>query len=107
MYALFTQIVSDEALDRISTKDGFEAAENERDPLQLLILIKNEHSLHMNDVTGEEAKYVAQMRYNRMRQIAGMPLTEYLERFEMAVANMTALGCAGIPDEKRKHDISS
>jgi hypothetical protein len=102
IFSILQQAVTTEGWNRVKARTGFEAARGARDPNALLKLIKTEHSLKMNNVSDGEARYIAETRYNRIRQVAGMSLAEYSDAFHMAVKNMETLNCDEKPSESRQ-----
>ena len=101
MFAILESVVTEEGWNRVKSRTGFTEAETAKCPLELLKLINLEHSLKMNNVSDNEARYIAESRYNNVSQGPVRTLAEYADVFAMCVTNMTTLKCAGIPDEER------
>ena len=95
-------MVTDEGWNRVKSRNGFTDALAEKCPLLLLRLVTMEHSLKMNNVTDNEARYIAEDRYHKVMMGPTRSLAEYSDLFEMCIRNMTTLECVGIPDEARQ-----
>ena len=52
-----------------------------KNPLALIQIIKNVHSLKLQHIDIEEARYVAMQRYSNIRHLPGVSLTEYRSAF--------------------------
>mgnify|MGYP003386305885 CR=1 FL=1 len=102
MFAIMESVVTDEGWNRVKSRNGFAAALAAKCPLLLMRLVTMEHSLKMNNVSDDEAKYIAEDRYHRISMGPVRTLAEYFEVFNMAVTNMNTLGCVGVPEEARQ-----
>ena len=102
MFAIIESVVTDEGWNRVKSRNGFTDALAEKCPLLLLRLVTMEHSLKMNNVTDNEARYIAEDRYHKVMMGPTRSLAEYSDLFEMCIRNMTTLECVGIPDEARQ-----
>lgn len=69
MFGVATQTLSNEGMDRVRNRAGFADVQNAWCPLELVKLAEAEHSLQMNNVSEEEAKYVAARRYNTLKML--------------------------------------
>jgi hypothetical protein len=105
IYSLLEGCVTVEGFDKVSRMGGFAAtvAENgDRDPRALLALIVAQHTLKTNDVSDDEAKYIAEQRYGRLRMTPEQSLTEFNNAFKAVIKNMTTLQCEQIPTEAKQ-----
>lgn len=101
MFAILESVVTEEGWNRVKSRAGFDKAETDKCPLELMKLINVEHSLKMNNVSDNEARYIAEDRYHRVAQGPTRSLAEYADVFAMCVTNMETLKCVSIPDEER------
>ena len=101
MCAILESVVTDEGWNRVKSRNGFADAQREKCPLLMLRLVTMEHSLKMNNVTDDEARYIAEDRYHKVRMGPQMSLAEYFDVFAMCVSNMTTLNCVAVPSEPR------
>jgi hypothetical protein len=100
MFGTVTQTVSDEGMDRVRNRVGYADVQDSWDPLELLKLIRAEHSLQMHNVSEEEAKYVAAMRYNTVKMLPQQSLSDYTANFNRLCENMKTLKCTDNPSKK-------
>jgi hypothetical protein len=100
MFGVVTQTVSDEGMDRVRNRVGYTDVQNSWDPLELLKLIKAELSLQMHNISEEEAKYVAAMRYNTVKMLPQQLLSDYTANFNRLCENMRTLKCTDNPSKK-------
>jgi hypothetical protein len=100
MFGVTTQTVSDEGMDRVKNKAGFADVQTAWCPLELVRLIEAEHSLQMNNVSEEEAKYVAARRYNTAKMLPQQSLSDYTANFNRLCENMRTLKCTDNPSKK-------
>ncbi len=100
MFGVTTQTVSDEGMDRVRNRAGFSDVQNAWCPLELVKLVEAEHSLQINNVSEEEAKYVAARRYNTIKMLPQQSLSEYTANFNRLCENMKTLKCADYPSKK-------
>lgn len=101
MSALLESVVSEEGWNRVKSRNGFTEAEREKCPLKLMNLVITEHSLKMNNVSDDEARYIAEDRYHKVAMGPTRTLAEYSDIFAMCVNNMETLKCVSIPTEDR------
>jgi hypothetical protein len=101
MFAIVESCVTDEGWNRVKSRNGFAEALAAKCPLLLLRLVTMEHSLKMNNVTDNEARYIAEDRYHKVMMGPMRSLAEYYDVFDMCVNNMKTLECVGIPEEPR------
>ena len=101
MFALLERVVTAEGWNRVKSREGFAEAETRKCPLMLLRIIVMEHSLKMNNVTDNEARYIAEDRYHKILMHSEASLAEYGDEFQLCVSNMETLKCEGIPSEER------
>jgi hypothetical protein len=74
MFGLMLSCVSDEKLDKMTADEGHAGA---RGPLLLFNIIRRIHSLQQSNIGVAESQYLAQERYNAIRQLTGMLLSDY------------------------------
>ncbi len=55
------------------------ACNNKKNPLKLINILKNVHSLRMNHINTVEAQYLATQRYQNIRMLPDVSLSEYRE----------------------------
>ena len=94
-------VVTEEGWNRVKSRTGYQEAEAIKCPLELFKLINIEHSLKMNNVSDNEARYIAEDRYHKVAMGPTRSLAEYSDVFTMCVENMKTLKCVSIPDESR------
>jgi hypothetical protein len=108
-HAIYSQLeacVTTEGFDKVSRMAGFAAAmidaKGGRDPRALLALIVAEHSLKTDNVSDEEAIYIAETRYQRLRMTPEQSLTDFNKAFRAVIKNMTTLNVDPVPNEKKQ-----
>ena len=101
MCAILESVVTEEGWNRVKSRSGFADAQTSKCPLEMIKLVKMEHSLKMNNVSDKEARYIAEDRYNKVVMGPTRSLAEYYEVFNMCVDNMTTLECEGMQSEER------
>jgi hypothetical protein len=105
IYSLLEACVSTEGYDKVSRMAGFANTVNaagERDPKAQLALIVAEHTLKTDNVSDTEAKYIAERRFDRIRMLDGMTLTEFTKAFKAVVKNMETLAVDPVPTEAKQ-----
>lgn len=79
MFAVIESVVTEEGRNRVKSRNGFEEAQEAKCPLKLLRLVTMEHSLKMNNVSDDEARYIAEDRYHRISMRPVKTLAEYFD----------------------------
>jgi hypothetical protein len=84
--------MSDEGSEMVREHSAWTECNNdEKDPLKLINKVRNVHLLRMNNINKAEAQYLAAQRYQNIRMLPGVSLTEYRIAFDQAVENMKEL----------------
>jgi hypothetical protein len=100
MFGLIFSCLSEEGAEMVREHSGWDDCNNEKNPLKLINIIKNVYSLRMNNINTEEAQYLASQRYQNIRMLPGVSLSEYRTAFTQAVSNnMTELNHPQVPTD--------
>jgi hypothetical protein len=107
MFGLIMSCLSTEGVDMVRDNANWEKVNNDKNPLALIQIIKNVHSLKLQHIDIEEARYVAMQRYFNIRHLPGVSLTDYRTSFELCIENLTTLSHPSIPSpaEQARHFI--
>jgi hypothetical protein len=63
IFGLIFSCLSEEGAEMVKEHDAWTACNNEKNPLKLINIIKNVHSLRMNNINTAEAQYLATQRF--------------------------------------------
>ena len=99
MFGLIFNHMSDEGSEMVREHSAWTDCNNEKDPLKLINIVRNVHSLRMNNINTAEAQYLAAQRYQNIRMLPGVSLAEYRIAFDQAVENMKELKHQHIPTD--------
>ncbi len=75
----------------VRENDKWREVNEKKDPLALVQIIKNVHSLKLQHIDIDEARYVALQRYSNIRNLPGVLLTDYRTSFELCIGNLITL----------------
>lgn len=67
--------------------------------IKLINIIKNVHSLKLQNIDNAEAQYIAMQRYITIKMLSNISLTDYKAAFVQAVQDLTVLQHSNIPTE--------
>jgi hypothetical protein len=80
MFGLIMSCLSKEGGDMVKENGNWDAVNVAKDPLTLIQIIKNVYSLNLQHIDIDEARYVAMQRYQSIRHLPGVYLTDYRHR---------------------------
>ncbi len=93
MFGVIFECLSDEGSEMVREHKDWSDTNRENNPLKLIniIIIKNVHSLRLQNIDNAEAQYIAMQKYQNIRQVPGMSMTEYRNAFDQTIADLTVL----------------
>lgn len=92
LYALMLQHISNESLDAIKLREGWGAADEDKDPLMLWILIEATHRVGIASRIPAVLKSESRRAYQSIGQSAYESIVSFKERFDDLLANYVEQG---------------
>lgn len=105
LYGLLLQLLTEEGEDKVKSMGNWPKVEETRDPLLLWELIVWTHQLKADDISPEELKYTARVRYQKCWQGAEETLRHYFRRRKECLSVLLAVGEPKVDKSQQSMDF--